>query len=232
MLGRRSDGRRTSRCSRRRPHFGFSEFNVSPAATAGELLRSAAEGFAGRPAHGTAHDSPPGQEDLCACFVLTAEKWTQTPTLAGFVMRCFKLQSSLLFGLAIGILVAAAAPAAAGDKEFAAVKDSFAKGDVIALNRLSEDNYKKLILPLNQAQLNQVALLAGENLEIESVLKGVKYDKFNDLLLPPVNAKVHERWMINWASIHLLRRLSDERRITDSAVLPYLIGALKHPYQT
>jgi hypothetical protein len=31
----------TSRCTRRRPHYGFSEFNVSPAATAGERGRSA-----------------------------------------------------------------------------------------------------------------------------------------------------------------------------------------------
>lgn len=35
--------RLTSRCTRRRPHCGFSELNVSPAAAAGELFRSAAE---------------------------------------------------------------------------------------------------------------------------------------------------------------------------------------------
>ena len=34
--------RRTRRCTRRRPHYGFSCHSVSPAAAAGELLRSAA----------------------------------------------------------------------------------------------------------------------------------------------------------------------------------------------
>src|SRR5215213_1811091 len=112
-------------------------------------------------------------------------------------MRSIMLCSASWFGLAIGLAVATAVPAAAGDKEFAAVKEAFAKRDAFALSRLSEGDYKKLILPLSQTQRNQVALLAGENLEIDSVLKGVKYDKFNDLLLPPVNVKVHERWMIN-----------------------------------
>jgi hypothetical protein len=132
----------------------------------------------------------------------------------------------------LGLTVAATTPAAAGDKEFAAVQEAFAKRDLILLHRLSQQDYKKLILPLNQEQLNRVALLAGENLEIDSVLKGVKYDKFFDLLLPPVNVKVHERWQLNSASMNLLRRLSAERRITDSAVLPHLVQALKHPYST
>jgi len=35
---------RTSRCTRQRPHYGFSEFTVSSAAAAGELFRSAKEG--------------------------------------------------------------------------------------------------------------------------------------------------------------------------------------------
>src|SRR5262249_21957466 len=126
-----------------------------------------------------------------------------------------------------------AAPAVAGDKEFAAIQDAYAKRDLVFLAHLYDDQYKKLILPLTQEQVNKVALLAGENLEIDSALQGVNYDKFNDLLTPPMlNTKVHERWQVNWASINLLRRLSDERRVTDSAVLPYLVGALKHPYST
>jgi hypothetical protein len=142
-------------------------------------------------------------------------------------MKSFPGRLALVCSL--GLTSAAPAPAAAGDEEFAAVQEAFAKRDHIALSRLHDKDYKKLILPLTQEQLNKVALLAGENLEIDSVLKGVKYTKFFDLLLPGGNAKVHERWCINGVSMYLLRRLSDERRITDSAVLPHLIGALKHP---
>ena len=35
------DSRRTIRCTRRRPHYGFSVFTVSSAAAAGERVRSA-----------------------------------------------------------------------------------------------------------------------------------------------------------------------------------------------
>jgi hypothetical protein len=146
--------------------------------------------------------------------------------MAWCVPRC-----GLLFALVSGLSFAIAASAVAGDKEFAAIQDAYAKRDLLFLAHLPDDQYKKLILPLTQEQVNKVALLAGENLEIDSVLQGVKYNKFNDLLIAPtLNTKVHERWQVNSASINLLRRLSDERRITDSAVLPYLVGALAHPY--
>lgn len=42
--GRHSPRRRTRRCSRPGPHYGSSRHNVSPAAQAGELYRSAAQG--------------------------------------------------------------------------------------------------------------------------------------------------------------------------------------------
>lgn len=145
-------------------------------------------------------------------------------------MRHALTRSRGVFLVLAAITFTLAVPRAhADDADFAAVKKLFAKQDLIALQKLTGQHLHK-VTALTPDQINQIAVLASQNLEIHSYLKGVKYDKFWDLLITPGHDKIRDRWGVNVACMDLLRRLGEKRLITDEAVVPNLIAALKHPY--
>src|SRR5437764_571839 len=100
-------------------------------------------------------------------------------------------------GLAIGLTLAALGPTIAGDKDLAVIQDLYAKRDLIALQRLNNILFDKMIVSWNKSQCDQVALLLAPNLEIDSVLQGAKFDKFFDYLNRRENDKVREHWGMN-----------------------------------
>lgn len=136
---------------------------------------------------------------------------------------------ALILVLAAITFTLAVPRAHADEGDFEALKKLFTKQDLIALQKLNGQHLHK-VTALKPDQINQIAVLASQNLEIHSYLKGVKYDKFWDLLITPGHDKIRDRWGVNVACMDLLRRLGEKRLVTDEAVVPNLIATLKHPY--